>query len=201
MRGWISQIIETEPGSLITLGGLTADEFVELFDAEHGPSLHAETGGNPMLAGELWRAGVSSRDVAVPPTIGMLIGARIDRLRPAAARFVDDAAVAGLSFDPVVVATATGLDVTALGDALDQLTSAGLIEMSALAVARFVHPLMQRAVLARLSPVNHSTPTVACGSHTGSWVSAPTPRRPPMPWHRRPTQALSDAVAADARGW
>ncbi len=152
LRAWINHIVEADPGALITLEGLTTDDFVELFDAEAGTTLHTDTAGNPMLAMELWRAGADTRDVAIPPTIVLLIGARIDRLASAATRFVEVAAVCGLSFDPVVVATATELDAASLGAALDQLTAAGLIDMSALAAARFVHPLMQRAVLARLPP-------------------------------------------------
>ena len=152
LRDWINEIIEGDAEAFLTLDGLTTDDFVELFTAEHGPQLHAETGGNPLLAVELWRAGPDRLDARVPPTIGVLIGSRIARLHDAARRFVDDAAVAGLSFDPVVAATAAGLDFTELGEALDQLTSAGIIEMSALSVARFVHPLMQRAVLGTLPP-------------------------------------------------
>ena len=152
LRDWINEVIEGDAGAFLALDGLTTDDFVELFTAEHGPQLHAETGGNPLFAVELWRAGPDRLDGRVPSTVGALIGNRIARLPAAARCFVDDAAVAGLSFDPVVVATAAGLDITELGEALDQLTSAGIIEMSALSVARFVHPLMQRAVLGTLPP-------------------------------------------------
>ena len=98
----------------------------------------AETDGNPLLLRELATSGRQS------PTLRQLVDDRFGRLDTAAATVLDAAAVAGSRIDPLLLATALGVDVPSILRSLDRAAKAGLVAVpSDEPYAAFVHDVFR----------------------------------------------------------
>ena len=98
----------------------------------------AETDGNPLLLRELATSGRQS------PTLRQLVDDRFARLDTAAATVLDAAAVAGSRIDPLLLATALGVDVPSILRSLDRAAKAGLVAVpSDEPYAAFVHDVFR----------------------------------------------------------
>ncbi len=149
----------------IALTPLNESEISALIDDLLGPHpsvralagrIAASAAGNPFFAREIVRdlaeravlRGVSGAyvcdenpaEISVPPTLQATIGARIDRLAPAAKQTLSAAAVIGLRFSPDLL-TSIGVSPK-----LDDLVGAELIELMTLTAREeyvFAHPLIR----------------------------------------------------------
>jgi DNA-binding CsgD family transcriptional regulator len=115
--------------------------------------VHAVSGGNPLLVGELVRHLGAGGDLAtVPRSVRDGVRARLDRLSPWCAEVVRTGAVIGRTFPAGLVATATGRPAIACLEALDEALAAGLVEPTGRpGEFRFVHALVRDAVEATMS--------------------------------------------------
>ena len=115
--------------------------------------VHAVSGGNPLLVGELARHLGAGGDLAtVPRSVRDGVRARLDRLSPWCAEVVRTGAVIGRTFPAGLVATATGRPAIACLEAVDEALAAGLVEAAGRpGEFRFVHALVRDAVEATLS--------------------------------------------------
>jgi hypothetical protein len=88
----------------------------------------------------------------LPPTIGALMGSRLDRLSPPCRAVLDVAAVIGREFDDGLLAATCDLPSSALLDALDEAVQQRIAipVRGATNRYRFVHALMRDAVYGRL---------------------------------------------------
>ncbi len=115
--------------------------------------VHAVSGGNPLLVGELVRHLGAGGDLAtVPRSVRDGVRARLDRLSPWCAEVVRTGAVIGRTFPAGLVATATGRPAIACLEAVDEALAAGLVEATGRpGEFRFVHALVRDAVEATMS--------------------------------------------------
>jgi predicted ATPase len=115
--------------------------------------VHAVSGGNPLLVGELARHLSAGGDLAtVPRSVRDGVRARLDRLSPWGAEVVRTGAVIGRAFPAGLVATATGRPAIACLEAIDEALAAGLVEPTGRpGEFRFVHALVRDAVEATMS--------------------------------------------------
>ena len=115
--------------------------------------VHAVSGGNPLLVGELARHLGAGGDLAtVPRSVRDGVRARLGRLSPWTAEVVRTAAVIGRTFPAGLVATATGRPAISCLEAVDEAVAAGLVEATGQAGEfRFVHALVRDAVEATMS--------------------------------------------------
>ena len=98
----------------------------------------AETDGNPLLLRELATSGRQS------PTLRQLVDDRFARLDTAAATVLDAAVVAGSRIDPLLLATALGVDVPSIIRSLDRAAKAGLVAVPTdEPYAAFVHDVFR----------------------------------------------------------
>ena len=121
-------------------------------------ALHAASGGNPFLAGqlveELVARGLPPDD---PATAGAIAGlgpatisrALLSRLPLDAVQLAASAAVLGARSDARMAAALARIDTARLADAVDALV-AGHVLASGVDELRFVHPVVREAVLAEL---------------------------------------------------
>lgn len=124
--------------------------------------LHAATAGNALFVQELL-AGLRSNaatdaagtvDGELPWSLRQLFDSRFRRLSPEALRLLEQAAVAGETFDFAVVARASGVSEDAALTALDEVTRARLATPDAPVPDRytFTHALVRSALLGRVTP-------------------------------------------------
>lgn len=160
----------------LRLAGLGDAETVDLVTAAAGHeldqaavdlahSLHRETDGNPFFTGELLQhlreAGAVQPDAdgrfvvagdlgatQLPPSIRDVVGRRVARLGPEAARVLSLASVIGRDFDLQTLADVAERSVDEVLDVLDAATVAAVVaERDALPGAyRFSHALIQRTL-------------------------------------------------------
>ena len=145
------------PGPLVadvlTLGGLDAGAATRLAAAVIGASelpaalagrVLAASEGNPLFVSELvrmlvhdgtlrreaerWVTTVALAELDMPPTIGVLLAARIERLRPEERAVLERAAVVGRHFSREAVAHLLGRDAGSLDARLEALRRSELIE-------------------------------------------------------------------------
>ena len=137
-----------ELAELARAGGLGAGADLDAVAAE----VLEQTGGNPLLASEWIRSRQDGRDADRPVRIDVLVRERLAVLSPQAEEVLRVAAVAGLEFDPQVVADACELSEDRVDDALAKARRAGLV----VAGTRhprwlaFRHALVRSALLDRL---------------------------------------------------
>lgn len=122
-----------------------------------------QTGGNPFLVGELLRA--ASRAAVSPDASGAqrlrtidasgAVVSRIGNLSPEALDVARSVAVLGADAHVRHVATLTGLDPSAVGDAADALLIADVLRPDR--PLAFVHPLVEDAVYRGILPGERST--------------------------------------------
>jgi class 3 adenylate cyclase/tetratricopeptide (TPR) repeat protein len=152
--------------SLAPLGPEATGELVAAL-AGDDPSLdglaeviHERTGGNPFFIEEVVRELVetgalegergayrfvgSVEDTGVPPTVQVILAARIDRLEPAAKALLQSASVIGKELPEPALRRVSGLDDEALDAALKDLIAGGFLyeqEIYPERILAFSHPL------------------------------------------------------------
>jgi DNA-binding SARP family transcriptional activator len=150
------------------LAGLGLADVVAYLRDTHGVEapevarlLHARTDGNPFFLGELARmlAGdgrlsdpTSAPPGEVPHAVRDVVRRRLARLSPAVEELLRVAAVTGPSFDLEVVEAASALDPDTAASAIETAVRAGLLVDTRAGRCRFVHALIQEAVVQRVGP-------------------------------------------------
>ncbi|HEX8854627.1 MAG TPA: AAA family ATPase [Thermoleophilaceae bacterium] len=150
-------------GSRLELAPLSAAEAATLLDPDLDgatrDALYLESGGNPFYLEQLAR-GPTGRSPAAsgrgerlgeawepPPGVVAAIDQELDRLSAGQRRTLDAAAVAGDSFDPLLVSAIAEQDEPTALAALDGLIEVGLVRPTAVPRSfRFRHPIVRRAV-------------------------------------------------------
>jgi class 3 adenylate cyclase/tetratricopeptide (TPR) repeat protein len=153
----------------MSLSSLGPDSTAELIAALAGddPSLdglgeliHERTGGNPFFIEEVVRELVetgalegehgayrlvgSVEDTGVPPTVQVILAARIDRLEPASKALLQSASVVGKEVAEPALARVTGFDDETLQASLKELIAGGFLyerEIYPERILAFSHPL------------------------------------------------------------
>ncbi|WP_026422638.1 ATP-binding protein [Actinokineospora inagensis] len=166
--GALRELLRGPAACRITLSGLADDDLVPLVEAVAGRPLgmdaaawaHAigrECGGNPFFARELLRnlaeTGWATTDparIALTETVRDVVGHRVDRLGPATAAVLTQAAVAGAEFDLPVLAAAVECTEDAMLDHLDRAVAAGLVTELPADRFAFGHALVQRTLCERV---------------------------------------------------
>lgn len=156
----------------LRLGGLDPPAIAELLAARHGDlpdraewadAVYGATAGNPLFVEEVLAALDDSRPakaemlvdhVAARKGIRQLLESRLRRLSPTTAELLQQAAVAGDSFDFAEVTQAAGLSENEALDALEEATKARLVSGAAAEQDRhrFAHALMRGALLDSVTP-------------------------------------------------
>jgi DNA-binding SARP family transcriptional activator/tetratricopeptide (TPR) repeat protein len=140
----------------IPVGALDDEEVAELLvlaghGADDAAGLRSATGGNAFFVSELIASGGDATTGALPDSVRSMIGARADRLPPAAGQLLALAAVAGpLSTLPVLVA-ASDLDADDVLDGADLAVAAGLLREDGAGRLVTPHALVRHAVMGRLT--------------------------------------------------
>ena len=117
--------------------------------------VHAITGGNPFLVGEMgWalaEAGPAASPVPIPPSVLQTINERLERLPPKSVWLLAAASIVGREFSVEVVARMVGEPVLGCLGQLDEAAAARLVEPTATpGEHRFVHVLVRDAIEAGL---------------------------------------------------
>lgn len=152
------RVVHLAPLSDDDTGAILTAFFDTALPAPLQKEMVARSGGNPFYLEELSRGliarGVLAREQGgrwtcaqetmqrdIPPTIEGLLLSRIDRLAPAARRYLQEAAVLGPAFDPALLSRigSAGEDGPPL---LEELCGAGLLEAHAGGAFRFTHALL-----------------------------------------------------------
>ena len=147
----------------LALAGLAATDVVRFIElaapgapaAELGPSLHAETEGNPLFVGEIMRLLATEqrlRDpgtgpLAIPQSVREVIGRRLRHLSSECDRLLTVASVMGREFDIDPLAAVIGLDRDAVLELLDEAIEARVVSEvpGAIGRVRFAHALIRDA--------------------------------------------------------
>jgi DNA-binding SARP family transcriptional activator len=146
------------PVAPVALTGLDEDAVRELVRAAGGRDedarvLGGRARGNPLLLGELVRAGAAAGAGAgeVPRRVVELLGRRVDRLGAGAADALATAALLGPRFAPDLLEELHGPGAL---EALERAHAAGLVSEEDAAAGRhaFTHALVAEALADRLSP-------------------------------------------------
>ena len=153
---WVDDLGRHLATRRLELAGLDAGAVGALLDSageDVVARVHAVSGGNPLLVGELVRHLAAGGDLAtVPRSVRDGVRARLDRLSPWCAEVVRTGAVIGRTFPAGLVATATGRPAIACLEAVDEALAAGLVEPAGRpGEFRFVHALVRDAVEATMS--------------------------------------------------
>jgi len=132
------------------------------------------TAGNAFLVGELWRhlaetgalaegeAGWAlvgdPEQVATPESVRQVVGQRLERLAPPTGEVLELAAIVGRPASLALLRRASGRPDAELIDALDEATSAGVLEVlpGPPVTHRFRHELLRRAVADRVAPLRRA---------------------------------------------
>jgi len=147
-------------------------------------ALHAASGGNPFLAGqlveELEARGLAVGDPATAPVIAGLGPATISRallsrLPLDAVQLAATAAVLGTHADLQLAGRLARIDAARLPDAIDALVVGHVLDARAGEELRFVHPVVREAVLAELGPGERAALHAAAAVELDA-VSAPVER-------------------------
>lgn len=169
------------PLRLYALGGLDRRETGELLHRLAGEpvasslvgAIHAETEGNPFFVRELFRHLAEERRLAptadrgepalgagitlagvIPEGVRQVVGRRLARLGAGANRLLSHAAIASGGFDFRLLQALTGMDETALLDALDEALASGLLRSvdERREAYDFVHAIVRHTLAAEWSP-------------------------------------------------
>ncbi|MDP1805605.1 MAG: AAA family ATPase, partial [Acidimicrobiales bacterium] len=153
---WVDDLARYLATRRLELAGLDAGAVRALLDdagEDVVARVHAVSGGNPLLVGELARHLGAGGDLAtVPRSVRDGVRARLDRLSPWCAEVVRTGAVIGRTFPAGLVATATGRPAITCLEAVDEALAAGLVEATGRpGEFRFVHALVRDAIEATMS--------------------------------------------------
>jgi DNA-binding SARP family transcriptional activator/energy-coupling factor transporter ATP-binding protein EcfA2 len=148
------------PPSRVAVAPLDASAVKALADAlapagsagrDFARRIFERSAGNPLFATEMLRD--AARDaydpLAIPATVGAMIGARIDALRPGTKTLAQVAAVAGSGFAFDVVREVAGISDAEMLDGLDELLDRHLVRESAERGRfeyAFTHDLVRQAI-------------------------------------------------------
>ena len=160
----------------LRLEGLDVDEVRELVTAvasgrlravaKWAAPIQADTKGNPFFVGEVARYIVDSDaldglsrvpgsvlELGVPEGVQQVVSRRCSRLGEGAEAALTTASVAGLEFDPMVVARASGLGEEAFVSALEEATAARVVEevTGAPARYRFSHAIVRTSLYEQMT--------------------------------------------------
>ncbi len=172
--GPLAELVTARHGERLVPQPLSVAAIGELASgAESGPALapavlaalHAASGGNPFLAGQLLDE-LDARELALddPATAASITGlgpatisrALLSRLPLDAVQLAATAAVLGTRSDPQLAASLARIDLARLPDAIDALVVGHVFcdsdGVRAGEELRFVHPVIREAVLAELGP-------------------------------------------------
>ncbi len=172
--GPLAELVAARHGERLAPQPLSFEAMAELACGDDGApapaaavlaALHAASGGNPFLAGQLLEE-LDARDLALddPATAGAIAGlgpatisrALLSRLPLDAVQLAATAAVLGTRCDPRLAASLARIDAARLPGAIDALVVghvlAGSDRVRAGEKLRFVHPVVREAVLAELGP-------------------------------------------------
>ena len=153
-----------QPLSPAALAVLVAERAGAQPAAEVVAALHAASGGNPFLAGqllgELELAGRALTDAASAQEVRELgprtvSRALLARLSPEARDLAGAAAVLGARAAPAAAAELAGLSEAAGAAAADELRRAHVVEADGVELA-YVHPVVREAVLGELAPARRA---------------------------------------------
>jgi hypothetical protein len=117
------------------------------------------TGGNPLFVIECARAGSGhGRHLleAVPPTVAVVVGERVDQLPDGARALLADAAILGNEVTAATLGAMTGLLPARVIDDLAPALRAGFLEELAPGRFRFSHALVRDAIEARMAGPDRS---------------------------------------------
>jgi ATP/maltotriose-dependent transcriptional regulator MalT len=124
-------------------------------DADLIESIHARSGGNAFFAEELLVAAGQEGRTELPPTLRDLLLARVAELAEPTQEFLRVASAAGQRVDPGLLATAAGMDESAIYEALRECVSRQVLvpdPTAGLDRYAFRHALLQEAVYDDLLP-------------------------------------------------
>jgi class 3 adenylate cyclase/tetratricopeptide (TPR) repeat protein len=233
--------------SRIELTGLDDTGVVELMESAAGypldedgielaHALYRETDGNPFFVTEVlrhlsetgdiyqdatghWIANGALDQAALPPSVRVVVAARVGRLGPEAGRALSMAAVIGRDFDLELLCLATRVPQDELIDVLEDAAAAALVRELADSPGRysFVHALIQHTLYvdlgatrrARAHRIIAESLEEQCGDHPGTragelarhWYSAtqPVDRDKAINYSRQAADVALQALApADA---
>ncbi len=162
----------------VRLQGLPADAVNQMIralcgsepPAELGLAVYSETGGNPFFVEELvkhlieedrlfdrtgrFRADLRPGEFAVPQSVSLVVGRRLDRLAQGVREVLSGAAVLGSSFESQPLEAVAESDTAAVLGAIDEALKAGLIvtRSNRDAPLAFVHEIVRQTILDRVSP-------------------------------------------------
>lgn len=154
------EMLGAESGNdLIWLTALTGAEVTALCTARAAPRripadvmelLIQRAAGIPFVAEALVQHWCDEGElVSLPPSVTRLVGARLERLSPAAARVIEAVSVLGADADAPAIEAVSTLDRGALLDGTRELDSAGILQATDGGVLS-AHALWTEAVLARI---------------------------------------------------
>ncbi|WP_394832617.1 AAA family ATPase [Pendulispora rubella] len=176
----------TRLGRRIDLEGMPADEIGALMHAVTGrvpdaalvAEVHERSGGNPLFAGEVARAGLAERRFAaadaVPSGVSHVVTSRLARLPAATVTLLQQAAVLGNAFELPTLAQMAGCSIQATREALHEAVRGRIIaEKDDGGRMAFIHALVRdtlyeqlpRAEVARLHR-RAADALVVCGPGT-----------------------------------
>ncbi len=158
---WAADLARDGLLTRITLDGLPTDNVAELlringFDDSPAADLRAATGGNAFFLTELIQHTEGALTGELPESIRAMIGLRLDRLDPVAARVLNLVVVAGQSATLPILVAATGLEGDQLLDATDAAIAAGLLVEDGAGRLAVPHALIGQAISARLGRTRRS---------------------------------------------
>ncbi len=165
----------------IALGGLGDADLVEMLEAAGGTeldedgvelalALRRETDGNPFFTAEMlrhlgesggvvrgddgrWALTGTLEELGMPNSVRDVIGRRVERLGPEAARVLRLASVIGREFDLDLLAGLADVDEDTLLDLLERAVDAALVDEDVMAGRfRFAHALIQHSLYDELRP-------------------------------------------------
>lgn len=131
------------------------------------------TGGNPFFVAELVRLLVAEDALldpdaaawrAVPSTVRQVVRTRLGKLNDTVTAVAGVAATVGRTFDHSVVATAAGLTVDQVDEAVESLLALGLAGESGPGRSYFTHALVRDAIHEALTPSQRARQHAAVGA-------------------------------------
>jgi AAA ATPase domain len=145
-----------------TLGGLSPGEVADLVDrlTGHRPAeeealvLHRRTGGNPLFAAELVRAGQAHGgrlgEVPLPPSLRRVLARRLARLPDPTRQALTAASVLGNEFRLALLGAVAGAEPDTVLAALDEALAAGVVRKLDAGRYAFTHQLLRDALYEEL---------------------------------------------------
>ncbi len=162
--------LEVQPLQRAALAAACSSRWPDrVFDAAALDRLHALSGGNPFLLGELLTVGLSdgadATALTLPQRVAQLLHARLTALAPTARQIVDTAAVFVQAVPPQALVDSGTADA-ALHSALDQAVAAGFLQRDAAGVS-CRHDLIRQSVAHSLTAPR----LAALHRHAALWLA------------------------------